>query len=309
VQPAGALPTVPAMARPDARHPDNVDGDWFADTRCIDCDVARHYAPELIGADRDGLSVVIRQPRSPEEEAAMWRAAVACPTQSIGTTTRKRPPADVFPWRLTGGVHLCGYNDESSFGAHSYVVQRPAGNVMVDAPRWSRRLVERLDDLGGVDHVLLSHRDDVADADRYAEHFGARVWIHHDDARAAPFATDLVEGLDPVDVDTGVRLIPTPGHTRGSVVYLVDDDLLFTGDTLHLDRHRQRLDVFAGATWFSWDELARSMARLAGQARFRWVLPGHGKWGSGDPDDLHRQLRHLAEDMVAVGRAAWSRRG
>ena len=63
------------MARPDARHPGNVDGDWYADTRCIACDVARHYAPELIGEDADGLSVVIRQPTTPAEEAEMWRAA------------------------------------------------------------------------------------------------------------------------------------------------------------------------------------------------------------------------------------------
>lgn len=296
------------MARPDARHPANVEGDWFADTRCIDCDVARHYAPELIAADDDGLSVVVRQPATAEEEAAMWRAAVACPTQSIGTVSRRRPPEDVFPWHLTGGVHLCGHNDESSFGAHSYLVQRDAGNLMVDAPRWSRRLAERIEAMGGVRHVLLSHRDDVADADRYADHFGARVWIHRADAAAAPYATDVVDGLDPVDVDVDVRLIPTPGHTRGSVVYLVDGDLLFTGDTLHIDRHRQRLDVFAGATWHSWEELAASMARLAEQVRFRWVLPGHGKWGQGDPDELHDQLAALAVDMVQLGRSRWRRR-
>ena len=39
------------MARLDQRHPDGVDGDWYADTRCISCDVARHYAPGLIAAD------------------------------------------------------------------------------------------------------------------------------------------------------------------------------------------------------------------------------------------------------------------
>ena len=79
------------MARPDQRHPANVEGDWFADTRCIECDVARHYAPDLIASD-DGLSVVVRQPGTPDEEQAMWRAAVACPTQSIGTISRRRPP-------------------------------------------------------------------------------------------------------------------------------------------------------------------------------------------------------------------------
>ena len=293
------------MARPDARHPDNVVGEWYVDTRCIDCDVARHYAAELIAADPDGLSVVIRQPSTPAEEAAMWRAAVACPTQSIGTISRRRPPADVFPWPVTEGVELLGHNDESSFGAHSYLVTRPAGNLMVDAPRWTRRVRDAIAERGGLEHVLLTHRDDVADAERYAAELGARVWIHADDAAAAPFATDVVEGDQPVDVSDGVRLIPTPGHTRGSVVFQVDDDLLFTGDTLHIDRHRRRLDVFAGATWFSWEALAASMARLADQARFRWVLPGHGKWGEGPPDVLHDDLVEMAAAMTAVGRRHW----
>lgn len=300
---------MPPMARPDARHPDNVDGDWYADTRCIACDVARHYAPDLIGEDADGLSVVIRQPGTTAEEAEMWRAAVACPTQSIGTISRRRPPADTFPWALDDGVWLLGYNDESSFGAHSYLAVRDGANAMVDAPRWSRRLAEAIDALGGVEHVLLSHRDDVADADRYAEHFGARVWIHHRDRRAAPYASDVVEGDDPVEVTTGVTMIPVPGHTQGSVVYAVDDRLLFTGDSLHLDRHTGRLDVFAGATWFSWEELGASMGRLAGLARFGWVLPGHGKWGEGDPDALHDDLVALAASMAATDRTTWRRHG
>src|SRR4051812_2729333 len=128
------------MARLDQRHPANVDGDWFVDTRCIDCDVARQYAPGLIEADRDGLSWVARQPETDDEWAEMWRAALACPTQSIGTRSRQRPPAHVFPWTVTAGVQLCGHNDESSFGAHSYFVRRPAGNLLVDSPRWTRPL-------------------------------------------------------------------------------------------------------------------------------------------------------------------------
>jgi glyoxylase-like metal-dependent hydrolase (beta-lactamase superfamily II) len=296
------------VARPDVRHPDNVDGDWYADTRCIDCDVARQYAPGLIEADADGLSVVARQPTTDHEEAAMWRAAVACPTQSIGTISRRRPPADTFPWALDEGLLLLGHNDRSSFGAHSYLAVRPDGNLMVDSPRWSGALARSISDLGGIDHVLLSHRDDVADAQRYAEHFGARVWIHHADATAAPFATDVIDGLDPVDVADSVQAIPAPGHTRGSVLYLVDGDRLFTGDTVYLNPARGRLDVFGGATWFSWEELTASMARLADQARFSWVLPGHGRWGRGDPDDLHAQLRRLAVDMAAHTRSTWDRR-
>ena len=83
----------------------------------------------------NGKSVVSRQPETDDDTAAMWRAALACPTQSIGTGERRHTPDGVFPWELTDGVHLCGYNDRSSFGAHSYFVVRPDGNLPIDSPR------------------------------------------------------------------------------------------------------------------------------------------------------------------------------
>ena len=146
------------MARIDLVHADNVDGPWFVDTRCIRCDAARHWAPGLVEMDASGLSYVARQPESPEEIAALWRAAVACPTQSIGTTEARRPSQPAFPFELTPGVYALGHNARESFGAHSYLVPRPDGNLMTDSPRFTRGLAELVDDLGGVRHVLLSHR-------------------------------------------------------------------------------------------------------------------------------------------------------
>lgn len=296
------------MARIDQRHPDNVQGPWFCDTRCIDCDVARHYAPGLIEADAQGLSLIARQPQTEDEEAALWRAALACPTQSVGTVDHRRRPLGVFPWHLTGGVHLCGFNDVSSFGAHSYFVHRPGGNLLVDAPRWSRELVDAFAEKGGIAHILLSHRDDVADADRYAERFAARVWIHEADAAAARFASDVITGEEIRDIADGVRVIPAPGHTRGSVLYLVDGEYLFTGDTLYWNHRREHLDVFGPQTWFSWERLQSSLTRVAQVARFSWVLPGHGKWGSAPPEQLHEQLLRVVSDMRRYDQRSWNRR-
>jgi glyoxylase-like metal-dependent hydrolase (beta-lactamase superfamily II) len=286
------------VARLDQRHPDGVEGDWFADTRCIDCDVARHYAPELIGADDQGLSVFLRQPATQDEEMQVWRAALACPTQSIGTVSRLAAPSGVFPWELTDGVHLCGYNSEHSFGAHSYLVVRPEGNLLVDSPRFTRRLTGPIDELGGIDHVLLTHRDDVVDADRWADRYGARVWIHELERSAAPYATDLIEGTDSIDVRPGLRIVPVPGHTRGSVVFHLEERYLFTGDTLHWNHRRQRLDVFPYQTWYSWESLTESIASMA-DLSVEWVLPGHGKWHRLPPAASRRQLQDLAAGMPA----------
>ena len=295
------------MARLDQAHPLDVDGEWFVDTRCIDCDVARQWAPGLIESDDSGLSYLARQPRSVDEQAALWRAAEACPTQSIGHRSVRRPETPAFPFELTPGVLAMGSNDRSSFGAHSYLVTLPGGNLLVDSPRYLRSLADRVDALGGIDHVLLTHRDDVADAERWADRYGARVWIHAEDAAAAPFATDVVGGVDSVEVAEGVALVPVPGHTRGSVVFHVEDRWLFTGDTLHWNRRRRHLDVFPRQTWYSWERLADSMDVLA-RLRVDWVFPGHGMWAHVGTDAYTAEMTQLGPSMRDVGRTAWRQR-
>jgi len=286
------------VARLADRHPGNIDGRWYVDTRCIDCDVARHHAPTLISALADGQSVVARQPTTPGEELEMWRAAVACPTKSIGTTDRAQPPADVFPWELTAGVFLLGHNDRRSFGAHAWYVPRDGGGFMVDAPHWSAELVAAMEARGGVTGVLLTHRDDIADAERYAAHFGARVWIHADDREVVPFATDEITGTEPFELRDGVVVFPVPGHTRGSVLYVVDDEHLFSGDSLAWSWRRNDLVAWEDVAWYSWSEQLRSLRRFAqSERRFSWVLPGHGKWHGASSDEMHQRLTALLDRL------------
>lgn len=287
------------MARLADRHPAGAPGPWFVDDRCIDCDAARQVAPGLIARNPgDGVSYFIRQPETADELEMAWRAVMVCPTRSVGHETLRRPAVAVFPQDLGDGVYRLGHNSADSFGAHSYLVVRDGGNLMIDSPRWTREVREPIEDLGGIAHVLLSHRDDVADAERYAAHFGASVWIHAADAAAAPYAERRIEGIDPVEVTPGVAAIPVPGHTRGSVLYLVDDGLLFTGDSLSWDPRRGRLTAFRDACWYSWAAQTESLARLAaGSWRFRRLFCGHGWNHDLDEDGFHAHLVELVERM------------
>lgn len=287
----GSVPC-PSMARLDQRHPANVDGAWFVDTRCIDCGTCRELAPDLFAVHAD-QSVVASQPGSPAGERRAWLAADACPTASIGRTPRTPKPARLFPLLVDGPVFDLGHTAESSFGATSYLVERETGNLLIDAPRFVRPLADRIEARGGIASVLLTHRDDVADADRWAARFGARVWIHRDDAGAAPFADHLIEGTEPVEVEPGVVAVPVPGHTRGSVIYVVDRTWAFTGDSLAWSHDRGDLIAFRSACWFSWPEQLRSLARLAEVVDFAWVLPGHGARVGLDRADANRRLRAL----------------
>src|ERR1700686_1762840 len=194
------------------RHRANAPGNWYIDTRCTDCSAARTVAPGLI-VEKDGQSVFARQPETEAEVRMAWRARLLCPTASVRTREAAEIPDGVFPEAMTEGVYRLGYNAASAAGAHSFLIRRKEGNAMVDAPRWTRAVAARLEEWGGLSDILLTHRDDVGDAQLYGKHFGARAWIHKADHAAARFATNILEGRNPVMLGDDLVAIPVPGHT------------------------------------------------------------------------------------------------
>ena len=284
------------MADPRRRHRASVPGPWFVDTTCIDCDACRQLAPTIFDGTGLDQSAVRRQPASADEEMAAARALVACPTASIGVEGRHIQAEGLFPQEIEDGVFYCGFNSEDSFGANAFLAARPEGNLLVDSPRFATPLVRAIEERGGVRHVLLTHRDDVADAVRFARHFGAEVWIHEADASGAPFAGGRIRGLDPVTLWPDLVAIPLPGHTRGSVAYLLRSRYLFSGDSLYWSRARQDLSAFRDACWHSWEEQTESLDRLAAHG-FEWVLAGHGDRHHAPADEMSGRLRRLVERM------------
>lgn len=272
------------------RHASNAPGSWYIDTACINCRAAQTVAPGLI-VERDGQSVFAHQPETPAEITLAWRARLLCPTASVHDSASAEPPADVFPEAMTDGVFRLGYNARHSWGAHSFLLEREAGNAMIDAPRWTKAVVDAIARRGGLAMILLTHRDDVADAARYAERFGARVFIHDADRAAAPYATDILTGRKPIALDGDLLAIPLPGHTQGSVAYLSRERCLFTGDSLSWSFEQSDLRASKRVCWYSWPEQTESLRRLAEHC-FEWVLAGHG--GSVHLPEAEMRIRLLA---------------
>jgi glyoxylase-like metal-dependent hydrolase (beta-lactamase superfamily II) len=250
-------------------------------------------APELL-EERDGRSVFVRQPLTDDEVVAAWRAVEVCPTAAVRAPHELKRPANLFPQGLTADVFRLGFNARASYGAHSYFATTAGARVMVDAPRWSSHLANWMSERGGLNYILLTHRDDVADAERYGRHFGARVWIHEHDAESAPFATDIWRGDRPKETIAGIKVLAVPGHTRGSVMYLVEDRYLFTGDSLSWNTKTRSLEAFRDVCWYDWSEQLRSLQRLLTET-FSWVLAGHRGSVELPPLEMRAQLtRFLA---------------
>jgi glyoxylase-like metal-dependent hydrolase (beta-lactamase superfamily II) len=224
-------------------------------------------------------------------------ALVACPTASIGTTTgrKSRSAVEAFPERLFDDVYFCGFTAETSFGAWSYLIVRPeerGGNVLVDSPRFTAPLVRRIERLGGVRLMFLTHRDDIADHAKFAAHFGCPRMMHDADSAMEQVTT----GEQAVAVGEELLCIPTPGHTRGHQVLLYRDHALFTGDHLAWSEERQTLIAFHDACWYSWAEQTRSMKKLL-DYRFAWVLPGHGRIHHAPEAEMHAHLERCVAWM------------
>lgn len=63
----------------------SVDGQFYVDSNCIDCDLCRQTAPDNFERNEDeGFSFVNKQPENEEEEQACRDAIEECPTEAIG---------------------------------------------------------------------------------------------------------------------------------------------------------------------------------------------------------------------------------
>lgn len=281
------------MATLTRRRPENVTGNFYVDTTCIDCDTCRWMAKTVFHKD-GGQSAVYHQPETPEEREKAFQALLACPTASIGTVEKPKEIKTIqaqFPLKIAENVYHCGYHSESSFGATSYLIQRSEGNILIDSPRFTPPLVKQLEKLGGVQQMYLTHRDDVADHEKFHDHFGCDRILHKDEISSKTQGIEKqLTGTDPIKLDADLLIIPVPGHTKGHTVLLYRDRFLFTGDHLAWSDRLHQLIAFRRVCWYSWQKLQESMEKLT-QYRFEWVLPGHGRRFHADPDTMQQELQ------------------
>lgn len=287
------------MAKLTQRRPENIEGDLFVDTSCIDCDTCRWMAPSVFH-DINDQSAVYHQPETALERLQAMQALLACPTASIGTVAKPTDIKDVqatLPILIADSVYHCGYHAESSYGAASYLIVRQEGNILVDSPRFAAPLVEQIEALGGVRYLYLTHRDDVADHQQFHERFGCDRILHSDEISAQTRTVEIqLQTQDNFQLAPDLLIIPVPGHTQGHTVLLYQEKFLFTGDHLAWSAELNQLIAFRNACWYSWTQLQKSMNKLLNYS-FEWVLPGHGRRYHTDSAKMKQELQNCLDWM------------
>lgn len=294
------------MAHIKDRRVQNVSGDFYVDSTCIDCDTCRWLAPAIYSR-KAKQSMVHHQPTNTAERVTALEALLACPTASIGTQEK---PTDIqqvqarFPLHLDENVYYCGYHSKKSFGAASYFIQRKEGNVLVDSPRFTPPLVKRLEAMGGVDYLYLTHRDDVADHEKFHQHFGAKRILHTADITAGTQSVEIQPtGPEPFALAGDLITIPQPGHSAGHTVLLYNDKYLFTGDHLAWSARLEQLYAFRNFCWDSWPRQIASMKNLSRYTngyQFEWVLPGHGRRFFADKKEMPAHMQKCLKWMESA---------
>lgn len=179
-------------------------------------------------------------------------------------------------------------------------VNEETGNgFLVDPAVYEPQVEDVIKEIGikNLQYILLTHGhfDHILGVNEFKKnHPEAKVVIHKEDEA---FLTDTVlshsmmHGLtqEPITADvlvedgdvlafddTGFKVVHTPGHTRGSVVYLLND-LMFSGDTL--------FQLSCGRTDFPESDpysMTPSLKKLAALEGNYHVLPGHNAFSDLD---------------------------
>ncbi len=98
-----------------------------------------------------------------------------------------------------------------------------------------------------------------------------------------PYNYSVIDNFDEISFD-GIRIKPieTPGHTPGSLCYLVNDQYLFTGDSMSIKNGKA--DIFNVFFNMNSADQIESIRKLAGLKGVKMIFTGH--YGISDDFDV-----------------------
>jgi len=170
------------------------------------------------------------------------------------------------------------------------IVDRQTNQAMIVDPAWDSGAIKafmhqhQLHPVG----ILLthSHVDHINALDDILKHDDIPVYIHADEYALSRVTIDnpvlIDDGHSIAFADSQIRVIATPGHTIGSVCYLIEHQLI-AGDTLFIDGCG-RCDF----TESDVDKMFSSLAKLKKLADDTIIYPGHD-YGQKSSDTIGHQ--------------------
>ncbi|MBR2381760.1 MAG: MBL fold metallo-hydrolase [Clostridia bacterium] len=192
------------------------------------------------------------------------------------------------------------------FASNCFIVHNGKDAFAVDPSISEKKIIKALEERGlTLIGILLTHGhfDHIWRAQELRDETGAKLYVHEfDDEMLTDSSKNAYRTftgndftIEKADVllrdgdiialgDEQIKVIHTPGHTRGSVCYDTGDSLI-TGDTIFAEGFG-RYDLYGGDL----NALKSSIGKLTEMAKneSRWIFCGHG-----DSSTLRRATENL----------------
>ncbi len=176
--------------------------------------------------------------------------------------------------------------------ANCYLIKTDDAAIVIDPASADSEVVEFLNSNSNANRIILlthCHFDHISGAKELREKTGVKIAIHKNDAKGLfdpvlnasavfgfnipPFKADIIlEDKESINLgNTKIEVLLTPGHTQGSVCYILED-MIFSGDTL-FKGSVGRCDLPSG----DFNTLMNSLGLLKGKKDKDYtVFSGHG---------------------------------
>lgn len=138
--------------------------------------------------------------------------------------------------------------DMGGFGVNAYVIHAPDGDIIVDAGAEPEKILSAVRQPVSAILVTHNHADHIGALEKVRQETGAPVHMHPVDAEASGVGeyVALEDGQELEIAGDVLRVLHTPGHSPGSVTFVVGRDQV-VGD-LVLPGSVGRTDI-EGASW------------------------------------------------------------
>ena len=182
------------------------------------------------------------------------------------------------------------------FDANNYLLmdKNTKEAVLIDCSEYKQEIIEDIYKLGAkVKYILLTHGhfDHILGVNKMTEALGVDAYINKEDVVLAeninmmpkllnlpmaevPIINGRIEDWQEFQLgEHKIKAIPTPGHTEGGMSFLVDNEFLFSGDTLFCQSFG-RTDLFGGNI----KKLVNSIKNVLFELDDNIIVyPGHGQ--------------------------------
>ncbi len=150
-------------------------------------------------------------------------------------------------------------------------------NTLIDCPSWDDNTQAFLQRHGGVEHLIITHRQGASPAVAEIQRlFGCQVWVQEQEAYLLP-SVDVTSFHLSGHPSAELRIFWTPGYSPGSVcIYDSKQSVLFTGRHILPDQQGNPTPLRMAKT-FHWPRQIKSIREILEQfdeQSLRYLCPG-----------------------------------